>query len=131
MSTVTLQQYETAERELSLRESLTGLRVHAVVILLVWAAVIPINIIVAPGFHGRSSWSLAPPSGCSSTGSATGARSKTSAAASSGSNNAPPRGKEVTTAAQPLTRQARGHVLSAGLVRSVRRCSCGLMEVLT
>jgi type III secretory pathway component EscV len=50
MSTVTLQQYETAERELSLRESLTGLRVHAVVILLVWAAVIPINIIVAPGF---------------------------------------------------------------------------------
>jgi hypothetical protein len=54
MSAVTLQQYETAERELSLRESLTGLRVHAVVILLVWAAVIPINIIVAPGF----SWSV-------------------------------------------------------------------------
>jgi hypothetical protein len=84
MSTVTLEQYETAERELGMRETLTGLRVHAAVILLVWAAVIPINIIVAPGFHGRSSWSLAPPSGCSSTGSAIGTLSKTFGAASSG-----------------------------------------------
>jgi uncharacterized membrane protein len=50
MSTITLEQYETAERELSLREALTGLRVHAVVILLVWAVVIPINIILVPEF---------------------------------------------------------------------------------
>ena len=50
MSTITLEQYETAERELSLREALTGLRIHAAVILLVWAVVIPINITVAPGF---------------------------------------------------------------------------------
>jgi hypothetical protein len=50
MSTITLERYEAAERELSLREALTGLRVHAVVILLVWAMLIPINIILVPEF---------------------------------------------------------------------------------
>ncbi len=54
MTTVTLQQYESAEREMSTHETLIGLRVHAVIILLVWAAVIPINIIVAPEFP----WSI-------------------------------------------------------------------------
>jgi membrane protein implicated in regulation of membrane protease activity len=50
MSAITLEQYEAAEREVSLREALIGLRVHALVIVLVWAAVIPVNIFVAPGF---------------------------------------------------------------------------------
>jgi 2TM domain len=50
MSAITLEQYEAAEREVSLREAGIGLRVHALVIVLVWAAVIPINIFVAPGF---------------------------------------------------------------------------------
>ncbi len=50
MSAITLEQYEKAERELSLREALSGLRVHAAVILLVWAVLIPINIILAPQF---------------------------------------------------------------------------------
>jgi 2TM domain-containing protein len=54
MSTVTLQQYESAEREMSVHETLIGLRIHAVIILLVWAALIPINIIVAPQFP----WSI-------------------------------------------------------------------------
>jgi hypothetical protein len=50
MPAITLQQYESAEREMSVHETLIGLRVHAVIILLVWAALIPINIIVAPDF---------------------------------------------------------------------------------
>jgi 2TM domain len=50
MSTITLEQYEAAEREVSLRETLIGLRIHALVIVLVWAALIPINIFVAPEF---------------------------------------------------------------------------------
>jgi hypothetical protein len=50
MSAITLQQFEAAERELSLRGTLTGLRIHAVTITLVWAALIPVNIIVAPEF---------------------------------------------------------------------------------
>jgi 2TM domain len=50
MSAVTLERYEAAEREVSLRETLIGLRVHALVIVLVWAALIPVNIFVAPGF---------------------------------------------------------------------------------
>jgi hypothetical protein len=48
--TVTLEQYEQAELEVSMREARTGLTVHAVVTVLVWAALIPINIVVAPEF---------------------------------------------------------------------------------
>jgi membrane protein implicated in regulation of membrane protease activity len=50
MSAISLEQYEAAEREVSLREARIGLRVHALVIVLVWAALIPVNIFVAPGF---------------------------------------------------------------------------------
>jgi hypothetical protein len=50
MSAITLEQYEAAERDVSLRETLIGLRVHALVIVLVWAALIPVNILVAPDF---------------------------------------------------------------------------------
>jgi len=48
--TVTLEQYERAEREISMREARTGLIVHAIVTAAVWAVLIPINIIVAPEF---------------------------------------------------------------------------------
>ena len=48
--TITLAQYESAERELSMREARIGLVVHAVVTALVWAVLIPINIVVAPEF---------------------------------------------------------------------------------
>lgn len=48
--TVTLERYEQAERELSMREAKIGLRVHALVTVLVCAALIPVNIIVAPEF---------------------------------------------------------------------------------
>jgi hypothetical protein len=48
--TVTLEQYERAEREVSLREAKVGLVVHAIVTAVVWAALIPVNIIVAPQF---------------------------------------------------------------------------------
>lgn len=48
--TVTLEQYEQAERDLTRHETLIGLRVHAIVTAVVWAALIPINIIVAPDF---------------------------------------------------------------------------------
>jgi len=68
----------------SLHKTLIGLRVHAVVIALVWAALIPVNIFMAPGFP----WSVFVVAG---TGiglffhcSAAGTPSKTSAAASSG-----------------------------------------------
>jgi 2TM domain len=50
MSAITLEQYEAAGRAVSLREARIGLRVHALVIVLVWAALIPVNIFVAPGF---------------------------------------------------------------------------------
>lgn len=48
--TITLEQYEQAERELALREAGTGLRVHAMVTLAVWAVLVPINVFVAPAF---------------------------------------------------------------------------------
>lgn len=50
MSAITLEQYEAAERDMSLRETLIGLRIHALIIVLVSAALIPINIFVAPEF---------------------------------------------------------------------------------
>lgn len=50
MSAITLEQYEAAERDVSLHETLVGLRVHALVIALVWAVLIPVNIFVAPEF---------------------------------------------------------------------------------
>jgi hypothetical protein len=62
MSAVTLEQYEAAERDVSLHKTLIGLRVHALVIALVWAALILVNIFMAPGFPGRSSSLLAPAS---------------------------------------------------------------------
>jgi hypothetical protein len=48
--TITLAQYEQAERDITAHDSLVGLKVHAFVTLLVWAALIPINIVVAPQF---------------------------------------------------------------------------------
>jgi len=48
--TVTLDQYEQAEMEISMREARTGLRVHAIVTVAVWAVLIPINVVVAPEF---------------------------------------------------------------------------------
>ena len=48
--TVTLEQYERAERVVSMREARIGLIVHAIVTAVVWAALVPVNIIVAPEF---------------------------------------------------------------------------------
>ena len=48
--TVTLEQYERAEREVSMREARIGLVVHAIVTAVVWAVLIPVNVIVAPEF---------------------------------------------------------------------------------
>ena len=50
MATVTLQAYERAEQELAVRDAVVGLRIHAVVTVLVWAVLIPVNIILAPEF---------------------------------------------------------------------------------
>jgi hypothetical protein len=50
MATVTLEQYQRTERELTLREARVGLRIHALVTALVWAVVIPINVLLAPEF---------------------------------------------------------------------------------
>ena len=51
---ITLEQYEAAERDMSLRETLIGLRIHALVIALVWTALIPVNIFVAPEYQSIS-----------------------------------------------------------------------------
>ncbi len=48
--TVTLELYEQAEREISMREARIGLTVHAIVTAVVWAALIPVNVFVAPDF---------------------------------------------------------------------------------
>jgi hypothetical protein len=50
VTTPTLAQYEQAERDLSLHEAGIGLRIHAFITVVVWAALIPINVIVAPEF---------------------------------------------------------------------------------
>jgi 2TM domain len=54
MTTIALEDYEAAEREFSMHEARNALRVHALVTVLIWAAVIPINVIVAPQFP----WSI-------------------------------------------------------------------------
>jgi hypothetical protein len=59
MSTITLEQYELAEREVIHRETAVGLRIHALITVLVWAALIPVNIIVAPEFP----WAIFPIAG--------------------------------------------------------------------
>ena len=51
---VTLGEYQRAEREVTRREAWTGLRIHAVVTMLVWAGVILLNVFVASGFP----WSI-------------------------------------------------------------------------
>jgi hypothetical protein len=54
MTTLTLEAYERAERELKMHEARAGMVWHAVATVLVWAVVIPINIFLATGFP----WSL-------------------------------------------------------------------------
>jgi hypothetical protein len=51
---VTLETYQRAERDLAMADARKGLVVHAVVTLLVWAVVIPINVFVAAEFP----WSI-------------------------------------------------------------------------
>lgn len=48
--TVTLEQYEQVEREMTMREARIGLVVHAVVSVVVWAVLIPVNVFAAPDF---------------------------------------------------------------------------------
>lgn len=50
MTTVTVEAYEKAEREIELRGARIGMVVHTVVTVLVCAILVPINIIVAPEF---------------------------------------------------------------------------------
>ena len=52
--TVTLEQYEQAEGEIAERETGIGLKLHALITLLVWAVLIPVNILAALDF----SWSI-------------------------------------------------------------------------
>jgi len=52
--TVTLEQYERAEQEIAKHETLIGLKVHALITLLVWAVLIPVNVFAAPDFP----WSI-------------------------------------------------------------------------
>ena len=47
---ITLEEYERAERTFSMREARRGLLAHALVSIVVWAIVIPINVFVAPEF---------------------------------------------------------------------------------
>ena len=54
MTTISLESYEAAEREFTMQHARIALRVHALVTVLIWAAVIPINVIVAPQFP----WSI-------------------------------------------------------------------------
>ena len=51
---VTLEQYESAERQVSRHDASVGLWIHAIVTAVVWAALIPINIVVADQFP----WSI-------------------------------------------------------------------------
>jgi hypothetical protein len=50
MRELTLQEYEAAERALAAEQARRGLWIHALVTLLVSAAVITINVVVAPEF---------------------------------------------------------------------------------
>ncbi len=47
---ITLQRYESAEREMTMREARTGMRVHALIVVLVLAAAILVNVFAAPGY---------------------------------------------------------------------------------
>jgi hypothetical protein len=51
---VTVEEYQQAERELTMKDARRGLVVHTVVTLLVWAVVIPVNVFVAAEFP----WSI-------------------------------------------------------------------------
>ncbi|HEY3199705.1 MAG TPA: 2TM domain-containing protein [Actinomycetes bacterium] len=51
---VTVEEYQQAERELTMKDARKGLVVHTVVTLLVWAVVIPVNVFVAAEFP----WSI-------------------------------------------------------------------------
>jgi 2TM domain len=50
MSTMTLNDYQRAELALTAREARTGILVHAVVTLLIWAVLIPVNVLAAAEF---------------------------------------------------------------------------------
>jgi hypothetical protein len=54
MTELTLEAYERAERDLKMHDARVGMIWHAVVTVLVWAVIIPINIFLASGFP----WSL-------------------------------------------------------------------------
>jgi type III secretory pathway component EscV len=51
---VTVEEYQQAERAVTQQAARTGLRIHAVVTVLVWAGVILLNVFVASGFP----WSI-------------------------------------------------------------------------
>lgn len=59
MSTISLEQYERAEREAAVSGAKRGVVVHAVVTVLVWAVVITLNITVADEFP----WAIFPVAG--------------------------------------------------------------------
>jgi hypothetical protein len=48
--TVTLEQYERAEREVTMREARVALIVHTAVTAVVWAVLIPVNVFAVPEF---------------------------------------------------------------------------------
>ena len=50
MSTVTLERYEQAERELAHDEARTGLVVHGIITALVSVGLVIVNVVVAPEF---------------------------------------------------------------------------------
>ncbi|HEU4541717.1 MAG TPA: 2TM domain-containing protein [Jiangellaceae bacterium] len=56
MATVSLSDYQRAEREISIREARIGMWVHATVTVLVWGIVIAVNVVWAPEFP----WSIFP-----------------------------------------------------------------------
>ena len=61
MSTISLEQYERAERTAAIAEARRGVVVHAAVTVLVWAIVITLNVMVASEFP----WSVFPVAGTS------------------------------------------------------------------
>jgi hypothetical protein len=59
MATISLKDYQRAEREASITQARIGIWAHAAVTVLVCAAVIAINVVVAPEFP----WSVFPVAG--------------------------------------------------------------------
>lgn len=59
MNTISLEQYERAEREAAVSESRRGFVVHAVVTALVWVVVVTLNVVVADEFP----WAIFPVAG--------------------------------------------------------------------